>query len=778
MSGENASGRSDWREPGDGTEEPSSHTELADLAALARVSPLQSLSPIPDDVAPEIRHFAETLRMLFGALGMSLNRLAALLHSDPGTVSRYLSGKRIPPPDFIAGLCKAVYDVRGSLITEQVQELVHEQFLVALREHNPARYEVQRLTDLLQVAAQERRQYEITVAALEEAIASRNEKIYALELEGRQLRSAWIRTEGLLEEERQHRKRLEQTIDSLYAQVSYFKEQLLSAQQRATEAEGRCWELEARLDVAGALLQDEDRPTAGSLDEFRSQIDGARLTGQQNGGFPAGTAVTGTDTTASSPFAHQAAGQLVWTKRLTGRIAEDWPNGVRPDDSAQVQQQWQEGVASAAPFSIGYRVHTGTGSYQYFDISAIPISRHGEIAEWSITSTDATDQREAGQEPDLSTGRGPAAPGAAPGAGQYEEGSQATVSPESARLLNKTCAEQHCGQIVTFYSLDGGTGRTMAISNIAWILAANGYRVLVADWDLESPGLHRFFRPFMDAEASERPGIVDLVRRYAWAMADAEIDPEALHRGEPSEKAALPAISAMIDEHIGRLDGYVIPLNWQFPDDGALHFLSPGKQNNGDYQATLSSLNWDNFYESLYGDRFMTALRTFLKSRYNYVLIDSRSGHGDVADICTVHLPDVVIDCFTLTNQGIDGAAMIAREIRHHSDRDITIFPVPMRVDDSRQELVTTGLQFAERMLEGLPAVMPDEERRAYWAEVRVPYTPSYAYEETLVVFGDQPGSQGSLLSSYEQIARRITASAVTALPPREKWLRPRTRLQ
>ena len=273
MSGESANSRSGRREPGDGTGEPIPDTGLAELAALARVSPLQSLSPIPDGVAPEIRDFAESLRVLFGALGMSLNRLAALLHSDPGTVSRYLSGKRIPPPDFVAGLCKAVYDVKGALLTEEVRELVHEQFLVALREHNPARYEVQRLTDLLQVAAQERRQYEITVTALEEAIASRNEKIYALELEGRQLRAAWARAEGLLEEERKHRERLEQTIDTLYTQVGYFKEQLLSAQQRAAEAEGRCGELETRLDAAGALLRDDDQPTAGSLDELRFPVE-------------------------------------------------------------------------------------------------------------------------------------------------------------------------------------------------------------------------------------------------------------------------------------------------------------------------------------------------------------------------------------------------------------------------------------------------------------------------------------------------------------------------
>jgi transcriptional regulator with XRE-family HTH domain len=190
---------------------------------------------------------------------MSLNRLAALLHSDPGTVSRYLSGRRIPPPDFIEGLCKAVYDVKGSLVTSEVRELVHGQFLVALREHNPARYEVQRLSDLLQVAAREKRQYQITVAALEEAIASRNDKIYALELEGRQLRSGWTRTDALLEEERKQRVHLQETIESLYTQVSQLKGQLLSAQRRAAEAEDRCRQLEARLDTAGALLHQENQ---------------------------------------------------------------------------------------------------------------------------------------------------------------------------------------------------------------------------------------------------------------------------------------------------------------------------------------------------------------------------------------------------------------------------------------------------------------------------------------------------------------------------------------
>jgi len=330
------------------------------------------------------------------------------------------------------------------------------------------------------------------------------------------------------------------------------------------------------------------------------------------------------------------------------------------------------------------------------------------------------------------------------------------------------------GQIVTFYSFKGGTGRTMALANAAWILAANGMRVLIADWDLESPGLHRFFQPFLDAEVDQRPGIADFIRRYAWAAVDAAIDPDALHTGT---EAARDAITAIIDEHVGRVKDYATPLNWQFPDQGALYFLSSGRQANGDYEATLSALDWDNFYDNLHGGQFFDALRAYLKSNYDYVLIDSRTGLSDVADICTVHLPDVVVDCFTLATQGIEGAAMIARAIQRHTDRDITIFPVPMRIDHTQQESVDAGLALATREFEGVLAGMSEEQRREYWAEVEVPYRPSYAYEEVLATIGDRAGSQLGLLPSYERIVARITRGAIDMLPPKEEWLRLRTRL-
>ena len=51
--------------------------------------------------------------------------------------------------------------------------------------------------------------------------------------------------------------------------------------------------------------------------------------------------------------------------------------------------------------------------------------------------------------------------------------------------------EHRNGRVLTFYSYKGGTGRSMALANVGWILASAGKRVLLIDWDFEAPGLHR-----------------------------------------------------------------------------------------------------------------------------------------------------------------------------------------------------------------------------------------------------------------------------------------------
>ena len=68
------------------------------------------------------------------------------------------------------------------------------------------------------------------------------------------------------------------------------------------------------------------------------------------------------------------------------------------------------------------------------------------------------------------------------------------------------------GSITTFYSYKGGVGRTMALANIAVLLAKEGLRVLIVDWDLEAPGLHRYFQ--LEDELG-RDGLIDLLEHCA-----------------------------------------------------------------------------------------------------------------------------------------------------------------------------------------------------------------------------------------------------------------------
>ena len=121
------------------------------------------------------------------------------------------------------------------------------------------------------------------------------------------------------------------------------------------------------------------------------------------------------------------------------------------------------------------------------------------------------------------------------------------------------------GQVVTFYSYKGGTGRTMALANLAWILAANGKRVLIVDWDLESPGLHRYFAPsLLDPQAlAATQGVVNMVRGF-----------EDLAAETPDESRGPDWYRSL-----ARVSDYAVAIRWRFAGNGSLHYMSSGLQN-------------------------------------------------------------------------------------------------------------------------------------------------------------------------------------------------------
>ena len=90
----------------------------------------------------------------------------------------------------------------------------------------------------------------------------------------------------------------------------------------------------------------------------------------------------------------------------------------------------------------------------------------------------------------------------------------------------------------------------------------------------------------------------------------------------------------------------------------------------GDYAKRLAQINWNRLYEDRHGFLLMEDMREkWLNAGYDYVLIDSRTGHTDVGGICTRQLPDAVVSVFFPNQQNLTGLKEVVEDIRQKSAR-------------------------------------------------------------------------------------------------------------
>lgn len=185
--------------------------------------------------------------------------------------------------------------------------------------------------------------------------------------------------------------------------------------------------------------------------------------------------------------------------------------------------------------------------------------------------------------------------------------------------------------VVTFYSFKGGVGRSMALVNVGYQLAQAGRTVLLVDFDLEAPGL-----PTFNLQRPSRipGGIVDYVHDY-------------LLTGEAPN----------VGDYIYRSEA--------FPDGGTLWVMPAGKSDD-QYASRFQSIDWQELYENHNGYLLMEELKEQWRTTIqpDYVLIDSRTGHTDIAGICTRQLPDAVCILFFPNDQNLAGLKRVAGDIR------------------------------------------------------------------------------------------------------------------
>ncbi|UIX33081.1 FxSxx-COOH system tetratricopeptide repeat protein [Streptomyces sp. GQFP] len=330
------------------------------------------------------------------------------------------------------------------------------------------------------------------------------------------------------------------------------------------------------------------------------------------------------------------------------------------------------------------------------------------------------------------------------------------------------------GKIVTFYSYKGGTGRTMALANVGWILASAGHRVLLVDWDLEAPGLHRYLHPLLvDPELRSSNGLINMMQAYVRTVLSPQepaVRSTAASGGpEQSRPAASATATAGADDWLraaADLTPYTIGLLLELPPGGRLDFLPAGRQSAA-YSAAVTSFNWHTFYDQHGGGHFLQTLREEMISRYDYVLIDSRTGVSDISGICTILLPDVLVDCFTMSVQSIRGGVDAAAAVQRSEPRPIRVLPVPMRVEEAETERLEAGRDFSRSEFGPfLQRWLREEEHARYWGEIEIPYKAFYAYEEIPATVADRPLQERSLLTAFERLTEWISEGQVRRLAP------------
>lgn len=322
--------------------------------------------------------------------------------------------------------------------------------------------------------------------------------------------------------------------------------------------------------------------------------------------------------------------------------------------------------------------------------------------------------------------------------------------------------------IVTFYSYKGGVGRSMALVNVGEHLARQGVPVILVDWDLEAPGLERFFDGWQ-AEAESQEGVIDLLVEYRQAIAR----PPQSSRTETAARSGLPVPA----RELGRALGFASPRERLLDlseslglSAGALRFLPAGCRAGDqftEYAAKVKAFDWAGFYRDWEGEIYLEWFRQELLAEDAVILVDSRTGVTEIGGVCVYQLADIVVMLCAANQNNLAGTVSMAeafsrpivRELR--GGRPLRILPVPARISAS-EETEQTNLfihDFAEHLGHHYRKLGLDlEEAR----RLLIPQIALYSFRERVAVreIGSSRFRRDDLTAAYREIAETLVALA------------------
>jgi tetratricopeptide (TPR) repeat protein/MinD-like ATPase involved in chromosome partitioning or flagellar assembly len=324
--------------------------------------------------------------------------------------------------------------------------------------------------------------------------------------------------------------------------------------------------------------------------------------------------------------------------------------------------------------------------------------------------------------------------------------------------------------IYTFYSYKGGVGRSMALANVAELLYRCGLKVLMVDFDLEAPGLERYFdvpeAVHKPTDILKRRGIIDLVLSYKELRSLPQKNPARENISEFSQgqnKFPFP---------IEPITNFMVPIYNEGKSNGTLHLIPPGRRAEKEfakYAERIRSFDWNDFYANWDGEQFFNWLREELRASADIILVDSRTGVTEMSGVCTHQLADSVVMFVSANQQNLDGTLMVARSLQHEGfiqqgrkGEPIPLVFVPSRIEQGEADLhddfsrrfnLSLGNLFAERL----------KFEKGPYLDLKIPYVPYYSYMEKIAVRATDQPSASDLNDAYERLVVTLAQLAPKA---------------
>jgi cellulose biosynthesis protein BcsQ/tetratricopeptide (TPR) repeat protein len=331
--------------------------------------------------------------------------------------------------------------------------------------------------------------------------------------------------------------------------------------------------------------------------------------------------------------------------------------------------------------------------------------------------------------------------------------------------------------IFTFYSFKGGVGRSMALANIAEVFYGRGLKVLMIDFDLEAPGLERYFdlkrSGTPDGEILDRRGVIDLILSF--------LDLQSFAPKRPPTATPDAAEDPAFQFSVEPLANFVVPIYDDPSQPGKLSLMPAGHRRKPDFAAyakRVLGFEWARFYTEKDGERFFEWFRLELLREWDVILIDSRTGVTELGGVCTHHLADAVISFVATNLQNLEGSAMMARSLAHpklvaegRKGRPLQQLFVPSRVELSEEDKHD---QFAARFNDEFRMYFPANQspETSWFLDLRLFYMPAYSYMERVAVREPERASKADLIQAYTRLAARM-ASIAGAGPLFDAWASP-----